>query len=360
VIPSFRALFGRSKYEALSLSSEDEEPANNSTDFAERRDIRQRERFGVAAIAFCAEHNGKFKKHFIANVWKHAFKSNLPERSSNFSIDVEPRLCADLVFTSPTRILVIEHKIDADLQPHQDPRNNAFIDPLGTPKGYGVQLSEEKRKSGKYVFYAVLGKARHAFAITKVNSVECGFVEWSQLRQSPKSEGPLTCDLYDCLGFLGVSDYALRSMKKNEKLGRFADKAALTYEMLRDVCDKAGLKAGKMGAGDTGWAANDYSFGIPIFAGASGRLTKLMDSSERKIGWIGYEKRTDEKEAALIIYLHCGSEAGRKDTLRKLRKLRGVRNDGNDIVITCPVSASTGDREWFSKILRQLANRTPG
>ena len=193
--------------------------------------------------------------------------------------------------------------------------------------------------------------------MTKVNSVECGFVEWSQLDQSSKSETPLSCDLYDCLGSLGVSNYALRSMKKNEKLGRFADKAALTYEMLRDVCDKAGLKAGKMDAGDTGWAADNYSFGISVLAGASARLSKLIDSSERKVGWIGYEKRTDDKEAALTTYLHCGSEKGRKNTLGRLRKLRGVRNDGNDIIISCPISASTGDREWFSRVFTQIANR---
>lgn len=357
VTPSFKALFGRSKYEALSLAIEDERFTNDSPDFEERRDVRQRERFGVTAIAFCARHDARFKKHFISRVWQCAFNSNLPEGSSNFSIDVEPRLCADLVFASPTRVLVIEHKIDADLQPHQDPNQGAFIDPVGSPKGYGLQLEDEKRESGKSVFYVVLGKTRHAFAMTTVNSMECGFVEWSQLRQSPESESRLSCDLYDCLGFLGVSVYALRSMKKNEKLGRFADKAALTYEMLRDVCDQAGLRAGKMDTRDTGWTASDYSFGIPMLAGASGRLSKLMDSSERKIGWIGYEKGTDEKEAALIIYLHCGSETGRENTFAKLRKLRGAQTDGNDVIVSCPVSASKGDREWFSQIFACMAER---
>src|SRR5437867_7806236 len=118
----FLQLLKRGRY--ISLHSLATAEADKKT---QQRRHEERERFSVAAIAFCLEHDKTFKSHFLA-----VLTSRVSSAVIN-TISVEPHQWGDLVLEGPKHVFVLEFKLSALLQDHQAPDALVF-----SQRGYGA------------------------------------------------------------------------------------------------------------------------------------------------------------------------------------------------------------------------------
>ena len=140
--PSLYALFRRSKYaKGLEVEGDDEQSV-------QRRHL-QTERFAVAAIAFCLKHDEEFLRHFLAKV------CDEPAANGPFEMFIEDHSWGDLVLVAADHslVLVVECKIKADLEDHQNPAHDSR---MFWSEGYGKQILEHYG-TAQPIKYIVLG-----------------------------------------------------------------------------------------------------------------------------------------------------------------------------------------------------------
>src|SRR5437763_8967831 len=125
--PSLFSLFKRGRYFRLP-----------STDVAESSDAdrvhREVERFVAAAIGFCMQHNNAFKRFFLLEV------CGITPKGKRITIDVEPQNWADLMIVVGRLRCVVEFKIGASLQRHQNPAEEEQF--WAGPSGYGYRMED--------------------------------------------------------------------------------------------------------------------------------------------------------------------------------------------------------------------------
>src|SRR5437870_5446642 len=110
--PSLFVLFKRGRYFRL--------PSLTDEESGEVTRIRsEAERFTAAAVGFCMTHNSAFRRFFLRKV---CGLEVMPR--GKCEIEIEPESWADLLIRFGNRhVCVIEFKLGAPLQPHQDPTN---------------------------------------------------------------------------------------------------------------------------------------------------------------------------------------------------------------------------------------------
>jgi|ERR1051325_9993748 hypothetical protein len=153
--PSFYALFSRSEYrQQRGLASTSEAVGESSNDSSLSKTREEKERFAVATIAFCLKYDERFKRHFLSLLLP---KCSHAEKTAKLEIQIGPRQSSDLILKLTKLVIVIEHKIDDDLQPHQNPWRKEFKEPNVRPQGYAVQIRNQHRDATK-ILYRVLSK----------------------------------------------------------------------------------------------------------------------------------------------------------------------------------------------------------
>src|SRR5437016_3644591 len=114
---TFTTLFERSRYSGCGRRfGLDEE--------ARKEHMDQQERFAVGMIGFVLDHDSNFKQHFLEKIWGF---NDLPQ-PADWEVQVEPENWGDLVLTHgfSNSLLVVEFKIGAELEPHQNPSCSEF------------------------------------------------------------------------------------------------------------------------------------------------------------------------------------------------------------------------------------------
>src|SRR6266481_2225391 len=119
----FLQMFKRGRYVNVRLLA-----AAETDEATQKAKHEERERFSVAAIAFCIEHDKALKRHFL-----HVVVGLSPEDVT--SVTVEPEDCADLLLEGARHVLVLEFKLGALLQDHQSPESRIFSE-----AGYGAKI----------------------------------------------------------------------------------------------------------------------------------------------------------------------------------------------------------------------------
>ena len=326
-VSSFLRLFTRGRYvSGRSIARNEARAADKQSKHQER------ERFGVAAIAFCLDHDLSFRRHFlgITTGW----------RNAKISFEIEPERWGDLVLRQGNHIVVLEFKLGALLGEHQDPR-----EPLFTKEGYGSEI--RSHFGGKeLVRYLVIGRQIKR-GITADGLEYCG-LPWSAFLS--EKESGLETDLYDCLAVLGASIFVGRKMKKRS-LTVEARGALEVYELLKNA------------AGDipTVPRSASGSIGLDLLtAGATdgtvhADLKNAVQAAGRTLGWIGYE---DLDEFSLSAWFYCSSKA--KNRVRK--RLQGVRigtidEDGDSIGVHVAAARDKDHVNWIGRALRAVSGR---
>ena len=301
----------------------------------------ERERFSVAAIAFCLEHDKGFKRHFLDVIGKLSH-----DRIGN--VILEPEHYADLVLEGEGHVFVLEFKLGALLQDDQNPE-----DPIAFEKGYGAKIQKRFSQSGtgaKVLRYVVIGKE---FDPCIRQGLHCSSVPWRKLLIKDRRESKLEKDLYDCLGHLGAPVFLHRHMKKHN-LAREARQGMAVYGFLEQVLSQAGLLPG-------GLDGNEKALGLNIKRTGEGSLhRKLIEAVQpkgQKLGWIGYSAwDTDFVHPAVGLYCSTKeAEAKLHKRLAAVKVLGEVVNDGLHIYVDRKHEGSTDDAEWFMKVLKTAA-----
>jgi hypothetical protein len=204
---SFRTLFERSKFcGSRKLLVADE---------AERKQImEQHERFAVGAVGFVMDHDPDFPSHFLDRICE---LRNLPT-GGKWEVLVEPENWGDLVLTHKdlSWLVVVEFKIDAVLEDHQNPTKPAFNEP--TPAkgavGYGCGITWFAHDQGlRNVKYVTVEKEASWETGNRCPNVNCIPSVWKRLmRNDVADESDLEACLYDSLGRLGLYTFLARKM----------------------------------------------------------------------------------------------------------------------------------------------------
>ena len=333
-------MFKRGRYVSVrSLAATEADQATQKTKREER------ERFSVAAIAFCLDYDKKFQRHFL-----HAIARRSPEDIGK--ITLEPDDWGDLVLEGKRHVLVVEFKLGALLQGHQSPHERDFW-----KSGYGAKIRKRFDESGSEISYIVVGKE---FEPCMREGLSCSAVPWRELRVCDRDESDLERDLFDCLGHLGAPAFLNRHMK-NTKLTGDAFQAIRVYGTLLQVLAMEGIKAGRSDC-------NAEALGVEISkAGAStgsahAKLVDLVKPPGRIVGWIGYECLEDGKRPYLSVWFYCTSKTVSKvrTRLEAVQKLGKVTTDGPSLAVHLPGDESTNDVEWFQNVLRIVAGIKTG
>jgi hypothetical protein len=335
MVSFFLQMFTRGRYVSLrSLAAAEADEAAKE----DKPKHQERERFSVAATAFCIEHDKAFKRHFL----KVAAKLS-PEKIDE--VILEPDHCADLLLQGKRHVLVFEFKLGALLQDHQNPKTRLFSE-----YGYGAKIRGKFTQPGKELRYVVIGKE---FDPCIRQGLHCSSVPWRKLVIKGQREGKLEKDLYDCLGHLGAPVFLHRHMKKL-KLAREAEQGMAAYGFLEQVLSKEGLLSG-------GAESDGKTLGLNIKRIGEGTLhRKLIGAVQpkgQKLGWIGYSTwGTEFVHQAVGFY--CSNKTAETKLRKRLEAVKGlgeVVNDGLHIYVDQKREGSTDDAEWFKKVLKTAA-----
>ena len=342
--PSFRALYRRSRY-ALETDL-GPEPSNQ----------RRHELFAVAAVAFVLKHEERFRSFFMRRICG----SERALEHRGFSIEVQPHQHSDLAIKDErnSALYVIEFKIDADLEPIQDPANSEFAD----PKGYGQLITHEPTyERFREKTYVVLDQFSHSDQDVNVLSLTCRFRSWADLIPGTAING-LWADLLDSLGEINVASFQHRSLA-NMNNARFTPNVVAMRQTLIAVASK--LRFGTNRVEDIGTEASEAWYGLKI---PNRKLRNFLDleisvgTNEEYLGWFGYQAGSGHSE--LAIWLYCGSteKTGwtRKLLSQRLQKVvpGRIKIDGKHVCFDSEGRSDLGDKEWFEAVFSALSDRS--
>ena len=332
----FLQLFKRGRYVSIRSLA-----AGETNRKLEKKKHEERERFSVAAIAFCLEHDNRFKARFLRAIGG-------PPPASISKISVEPEHWGDLVLEGSRHVLVLEFKLGALLQDHQSPEARIF-----SVKGYGRQIRKRFGKSGKKLRYLVIGNRKNLRR--RRTQISCAAVPWHKLYKLlvlQGEESQIETDLYDCLGILGVPVFLYRHMK-NPTLNDDAKSAMTICGFLEHVLDTEGLQPG-------GSESGPECHGLNIPRAQNDKLANAVQPKGRLLGWIGYESVDEGKSPYLSVWFYSTPKAAARFRRRLIAALgsepvKSLESDESTIIVRSAGDKSKDDAKWFSKVLKAAA-----
>jgi hypothetical protein len=332
----FLQLFKRGRYVSVRSLA-----AAEGSDATRGKKHEERERFSVAAVAFCLEHDKKFRRHFLMVIAGLA-------PNEIISITLEPKEWGDLVLDGPRNVLVLEFKLAALLQDHQSPEARIFSE-----TGYGARIQKRFGASRKTVRYIVVGKE---FQSRVREGLLCSAVPWPKLIPHDRRESRIENDLYDCLGYLGAPVFLNRHMK-NPKLTLDAQRAMSIYGKLEHALANEGLPIGGSDSDHTCLGLK-FSKARASLGTLHHNLVKFVEPNGQSVGWIGYEILEDfpkDKAIHLAVYFYATKKTTSRVRHRLERRGMGsVDTDGTTVLIRTPGHKSTNDIAWFQKVLNAV------
>lgn len=305
-----------------------------------QRRHEERERFAVAAIAFCIKHDSQFRKYFLRIVAN-------SQKTDIAGIEVEPKRWGDLVLEGKRDVIVLEFKLQALLAEHQDPNTSRFMS-----SGYGFEI--KKNYGDKYnVRYIVVGRDMPAGC--KEQGIPYQGLPWSAFLPRNREETALEHDLFECLAILGVPVFLIRNMKKKKLTGE-AKGAMEVYQLLKAVAENIRTEV------DSGI---DYvGLDLRVAGAAPMSRHKLLNNvalpEKRSLGWIGYEQIGSELWLSVWFYSSDkGSKMVRKrlGTLESLKRGNVIR-DQSSVGFRTPAANESDHQEWISEVLATVAGKT--
>lgn len=358
--PSLYSLYRRSRY------SPRHEDSPESREEWERREL-----FAVSAVAFALKHCKAFRNHFLGTIcgWTEP-------KCAEPQIELEPCKHADLELRDEahSRLCIVEFKLGAKLQPHQNPSNEAFFQ----PDGYGTLILNGRDYSGfARKTYVVLDELER-FSEGKQGQLTWRARAWSAVApHGPGSLSPLWEDLLDVLGDLGVDAFHMEKYR-NLNLSPYTKQTAAMYELLKE----AGKVLLGLGGRDVlsfdNWFDKDHSYScyglnIPVKKSSLREIETRANPPGNHLGWFGYEQ--PKNEHWLGVYFYCGSKNDAQNVLDFVQAKLYSANEANSESpkvfkdgVTCQFaedddtavrirglpSAVSDDISWFEAVFKAL------
>jgi hypothetical protein len=364
VKPSFFSLFKRGKYYHR-RPIVDREVGTTETKQVQQ-EYREIERFAVAAIAFCFQYDDEFRKHF----WKRICKVEGDPSLEEWSIDIEPSDWCDLVIRNRSskgkhvHVYAVECKVDAALENHQNPDEDAFWE----TGGYGNSLTATEQLHAA-IRYTVLGYRKSLTKRHPNNRVNVQQKFWRDMESGYNPSG-ITRALFDSLGNLGIPEFSHR-LTNQMKITSDLESAANASRLLQDAADKLGLLWEYRRLGPWSEGPGDWNFGIDITKlppthGKSENqrtLARRVEPIDADMAWFGYEHHPTAQRR-LSVWFYCGKKnaANTLETDLKL-KFDHVKSDENkqsghiDVIVWATEHSLSGDRDWFISVFEAIGLR---
>jgi hypothetical protein len=259
--------------------------------------------------------------------------------------------------------IVIEFKIHAPLDKHQNPHNGLFWrkKKKNEKSGYGWEILEALGNF-KEKTYLVIHESK-SFAPVSKCGISCESKTWEELktewscRQGGDVAG-LGGDATKTLGSFGIECFKNRYVD-NMKISKDAKIAYGAVVMLRKLAtdEKLGFSKRKNDSIDAGEDEDGAWFIGKSILGSSNKALASLVSRKSIVAWIGYMSEPD----SLYVQLFCRNEKARqqcREALKSVRKLypSTALDDEEDFQLTVFQVADPDliDKEWFSSILRAL------
>jgi hypothetical protein len=332
----FLKLFTRGRYVTSRSIAQSEATSDDP-----QRKHADRERFAVAAVAFCCRYDKGFRDHFLKII------ANLKEGDVD-KIEVEPERWGDLVLEGKQDVVVCEFKLQALLGTHQDPNAEGRV---FTTTGYGKEILTKYRGTGKRLYYVIVGKDVAPGATT--DRIQCRSVQWLDFISRTRRETSLERDLFDCLGTLGAPILLSRHMKKTAPT-KEASGALEIYQLL--TLAAGSIRPGGSNSGPDCIGLNLLSSRSAINGSPHRTLIDKVDPLGRYLGWIGYERREEfERQLCLSVWFHCSSK-GKKLVQKRLvpleRANKGkILTEENNVGFLQPAASQTDHKKWIETVL---------
>lgn len=263
-------------------------------------------------------HNARFARFFLEKVCDMAVNAR-----TRIDVEVEPENWADLLIHAGRAVCVVEFKLGAPLQPHQNPSDEAF---WKEGSGYGARFQFAYPRLKKR--FVVLGHPKWIsfpqrptwdFAQPPWTSLAGGFEERFGTTK-------LLCDLKDCLAQFEIWEFASMRARELSIYPESVVNGASAWEVLRQAYLSPTLQFSKRTSAyhldaeigeRTGW-----HFGLEVQSGANKTLQALI---RPRVGgplmWFGYESERRGK-AYRSVWLYCESERIADFVAKELRPSR--------------------------------------
>jgi hypothetical protein len=315
------------------------------------RHHNQSEVFAVAALGFVLRHEPRFLDHFLHKV------CGLDKRPpGECEIRCQDGNQSDLAIVWPGHsVVVVEAKIGAELQPHQNPSMTEFH---AAPSGYGVQI-QVKYPDEKDRYYLVL--ARDVSAILRGDCRNSspkfrGFLQWGELAGMAAQPDVVT-DFLDSLGALGIPELQLRSFS-NMRLEKNTGSAADIFTLLDGLAKSFNI-TGRKGRLDVQVSPEVKFVGVNIPPGGKfAELSQCVGPSAETIGWFGYESPHDGEPRITVWFNPENQRAGERAKKFVSTKLPAEKLHERDLsfYVTRNADSKLDDITWFQDILGKLSD----
>jgi len=322
-----------------------------------KRKREEKERYAVAAIAFCLKHDKNFREHFF-----HKFCQNL-NCCLDVEVEVEPNHSSDLLIRSrlAKKVYAIEFKAGATLKVHQNPaQQNEF------KAGYGKRFAELHNDSE--LFYIVMGAGSipdfpAEVAIPSEGKVIKTFQkEWSDL-EDIAIESLLVSDLYDTLADLRIGKFHMRITSKI-KIDGDLHQVASAWEVLTAICCELAIKKQFL------ISAERISDSESCLGAWIGKITNpgsqtWVSTLQNIIGvgkgvhsiWFGYVSK--ETHTMRCLWLYCDNADQATALMNKLNKslfhVQLAENEVASLKIEDSSQSAENDFDWFMRAIHAAA-----
>ena len=311
--PNFSALFRQSRYSRVENIEGSSESGCN-----------QHERFSAAVIAFGFHYDPHFRKHFLDKICD--FRGE-----SDFAIEIEPKRCSDLLIKNGKILFVVEIKIGATLQNHQNPERKEFwekSDDDREKEGYGfLWLHDPEFREYEKIHFITLERQSSWRHPNQLHSrLNCFSKEWRNLKR--KDESQIEKAIYDFLGSRGVNTFISRTMSMkidpNEAAG-----GVHVYNILKATAEEIPTPLDlEVSSSDK----EDPYFGVRLKTKDFPEAAQLIKADEKGyLGWFGYHSFS-EIPFEPCVYFYCGSD-GAVQFLKK-SSMKIISNGSRNLEVT--------------------------
>lgn len=304
-------------------------------------------------VAFAFKHDPVFARHFLKSVCKAKRYSSPRSYEALFQL----QHCADLVIRAIDRseLFVIEFKIDALLQPKQNPLTPQFF----RTGGYGAQILKKPEWCHfKKRTYVVLQHNRLFEQDGRLKGLNYHACSWSQLAPGHMAPKGIFTDLLKSLSEIGIP--SLKNWKgETMKIGDHTKDAVNMWELLSGVLGKAQLSTRP--AWNIGHDEEQSWFGLNWPAKAPGyqELVSVVKPSGAA-GWFGY-RRVNKNAPEVAICCYCDGDEGSLERTKKwLRKRlppaisKSIHQEEDELYVTTAAKNAEHDEAWLTAVFEKL------
>jgi len=332
---SFAELYRRSRYFSRPRPGEE----------ADKNEMRRLEEFATAALGFVLRHDKAFRNEFLKKI---CGLTNLA--GDDFEVKIQSDHVAgsgkfDLVLVSKRCVVVVEAKVWAGLDCHQNP-NEDFLERRSRngKAGYGCQMLDKWGAKIEKLVYLVLKPGAENCA--KQNQrIETRFVRWCEL--DGLSSSSLLVSFIEWLGHLRIEGL-MKYNFENIKLAEATQKALKVHSLLEGVRCESGLKTGKViYSSDGQW----IGCGILAKSHELANLQKFANPASRELGWFGYV--SDENGTSKLSVWFYAESTEKASQMMKEYSGAILNQESNELIWYQP-SSSESDFEWLVEKLNWL------